>query len=110
MAADTAKASPKKSSRSTTSKAATTEVQTPVAGSRKTAAVSKVETPDAAAPQTRRNSKKPAGTGDRQQMIAVRAYYLAEERGFVGGDCVVDWLLAEEWVDIQLRGGKPTAS
>lgn len=108
MAADTPKASPKKSSRSTASKASATPVEKPAASPRKTAAAAKAETPAPAAPQPR-SSKKP-NAADREQMIAVRAYYLAEERGFAGGDCVADWLAAEEWVDGQFPKGKAAAS
>lgn len=106
MAADTPKASPKKSSRSTASKASATPVEKPVASPRKTAAAAKAETP---APQPRSSRKKP-NAADREQMIAVRAYYLAEERGFAGGDCVADWLAAEEWVDGQFPKGKAAGS
>ncbi len=109
MAADTPKASPKKSSRSTASKASATPVEKPVASPRKTAVSAKAETPAPAAPQPRSSSKKP-NAADREQMIAVRAYYLAEERGFAGGDCVADWLAAEEWVDGQFPKGKAAVS
>jgi hypothetical protein len=109
MVAETPKTTPKKSGRSTPGKTAAAPAPTPVASSRKGAA-SKAETPAAAAPQPRRSGKKTVDAGDREQMIAVRAYYLAEERGFADGDCVADWLAAEEWVDGQLRAGKPAAS
>ena len=39
---------------------------------------------------------------DRQRMIAECAYYLAESRGFAGGDCEADWYAAETWIDNQL--------
>lgn len=39
---------------------------------------------------------------DRQRMIAERAYYLAEARSFVGGDCQADWYAAESWIDAHL--------
>ena len=38
----------------------------------------------------------------RRQMIAEAAYYLAEKRGFQGGDPVDDWLKAEVQVDKNL--------
>lgn len=110
MVAETPKTTPKKSGRSAPGKTAAAPAPTPAAGSRKEAAASKAATPAAAAPQPRRSGKKTVGAGDREQMIAVRAYYLAEERGFADGDCVADWLAAEEWVDGQLRAGKPAAS
>ncbi len=39
----------------------------------------------------------------RNEMIAVAAYFRAEQRGFVGGDSLDDWLAAEAEVDERLR-------
>lgn len=39
----------------------------------------------------------------RQVMIAAAAYFRAEQRGFVGGDSLDDWLAAEAEVDERLR-------
>jgi chromosome segregation ATPase len=39
---------------------------------------------------------------ERHRMIAQTAYFLAQERGFAGGDPVTDWLEAERRVDRQL--------
>jgi hypothetical protein len=39
---------------------------------------------------------------ERHRMIAETAYFLAQDRGFVGGDPVTDWLEAERRVDRQL--------
>ena len=39
---------------------------------------------------------------ERQRMIAETAYFLAHDRGFVGGDPVADWIEAERKVDSQL--------
>jgi hypothetical protein len=36
---------------------------------------------------------------DREEMIAIAAYYLAERRGFNGGDPLQDWLVAESEID-----------
>lgn len=36
---------------------------------------------------------------DRQEMIAIAAYYRAERRGFDGGDPMLDWLEAEAEID-----------
>jgi hypothetical protein len=45
------------------------------------------------------------GSGlDREGMIAEAAYYLAERRGFDGGDPVADWLEAEAEIDAILDG------
>jgi hypothetical protein len=38
----------------------------------------------------------------REQMVAEAAYFLAEHRGFNGGDPVADWLQAEAEVDARL--------
>jgi hypothetical protein len=39
---------------------------------------------------------------ERHRMIAETAYFLAQERGFTGGDPVSDWIEAERRVDRQL--------
>jgi hypothetical protein len=39
---------------------------------------------------------------ERHRMIAETAYFLAQERGFAGGDPVSDWIEAERRVDRQL--------
>ena len=39
----------------------------------------------------------------RLHMIATAAYYLAEQRGFVGGNEMHDWLVAERDIDSQLN-------
>jgi hypothetical protein len=44
---------------------------------------------------------------DRQQMIAERAYQLAEQRGFEPGAELEDWLAAEREVDAKL-GRQPS--
>lgn len=47
-------------------------------------------------------SSRTHGTGngeDRQEMIAIAAYYRAERRGFDGGDPMQDWLEAEAEID-----------
>ncbi len=36
---------------------------------------------------------------DRYRLIAEAAYYLAEQRGFDGGDTIQDWLQAEAKID-----------
>ncbi|HUY03773.1 MAG TPA: DUF2934 domain-containing protein [Rhodocyclaceae bacterium] len=42
-------------------------------------------------------------TLQREQMIAVAAYFRAERRGFLGGDPNADWLEAEAEIDRALR-------
>ena len=46
---------------------------------------------------------------DRQRMIAERAYFRAESRGFQGGDAVIDWLEAEREVE-RILGHAPAGS
>lgn len=43
---------------------------------------------------------------ERQQMIAVAAYYRAEARGFMAGGALQDWLAAEDEIDL-LHGDGP---
>jgi len=43
---------------------------------------------------------------ERHRLIATAAYLRAEQRGFVGGDPVADWLAAEAEVDQMLAGQK----
>jgi len=50
------------------------------------------------------NPAKNKGDGvDREEMISVAAYYLAEHRGFDGGDPMADWLAAEEQIEAELN-------
>jgi hypothetical protein len=44
----------------------------------------------------------------RHELIAVRAYYLAEARGFTPGAEIDDWLAAEAQVDARGREGQAT--
>lgn len=46
----------------------------------------------------------------RQHMIAEAAYFLAEHRGFGGGDPVQDWLTAEAEIDSWLSFDRPVTS
>lgn len=40
-----------------------------------------------------------AVAADRHSMIATAAYYRAQQRGFIGGDHVADWLASEAEID-----------
>jgi hypothetical protein len=44
------------------------------------------------------------GQGQREQMVAEAAYYIAEHRDFQGGDPTADWLQAEREIDLRLGG------
>ena len=39
----------------------------------------------------------------RRQLVAAEAYFLAERRGFAGGDALEDWVAAERVVDSRLK-------
>lgn len=43
---------------------------------------------------------------ERQRLIEVAAYYIAERRGFVGGSHEADWLEAEQQVNAMIAEGK----
>lgn len=68
--------------------------------------------PAAKAPVTRGTAVKrtpPAGImlpvshEERWRMVAEAAYYIAQRRGFVGGDAIADWVAAEAEVDARLK-------
>lgn len=52
--------------------------------------------------------KKSNGISDdaRNAFIAEAAYFIAEHRGFTGGDPAMDWILAEKQVEQMLTVGK----
>ncbi|MGA8146797.1 MAG: DUF2934 domain-containing protein [Gallionellaceae bacterium] len=73
-----------------------------------TSAESSIKSTSKHAAANRKASGKSAGPGkgnavDRDEMIAVAAYYRAEHRGFDGGDPVADWLAAEAEIDAALN-------
>jgi len=39
----------------------------------------------------------------RRQMVAAEAYFLAERRGFAGGNALEDWVAAERVVESRLK-------
>jgi hypothetical protein len=41
--------------------------------------------------------------GIRQQLVAAEAYFLAERRGFAGGNELEDWVAAERVVDSRIK-------
>ena len=52
------------------------------------------------------HSTRNASKAGRPQMIAEAAYYLAEQRGFSGGDPIKDWLDAEAIIDQMVTKAK----
>lgn len=53
----------------------------------------------AATPATKSAAKTVLTPAERMKMIAEAAYYLAEKRGFNGGNELSDWVAAEKQVD-----------
>jgi hypothetical protein len=54
----------------------------------------------------------PVSHEERWRMVAEAAYYIAQRRGFVGGDANADWVAAEAEVDAKLieEGRSPGSS
>ena len=50
------------------------------------------------------DSRTTLSTEERERMIAVAAYYKAEQRGFAAGSELEDWLAAEQDVKVLLEG------
>ncbi|MCL4792377.1 MAG: DUF2934 domain-containing protein [Gammaproteobacteria bacterium] len=65
---------------------------------------------------TRKADRKPAEAApcispeERVQMISEAAYFRAEQRGFMVGDDLADWLAAESDIDALLLGSDPAQS
>jgi hypothetical protein len=87
----------------------------PATSSAKTKAVAKPAAPAKKAPTRTAAARKPRGNGtkgthidpeQRRNYIEVAAYYIAERRGFVGGNEVDDWAAAEVEIDRLLTEGK----
>ena len=62
-----------------------------------------------AAPKTTRAKAAPPAPGlaptpeERWKMISDAAYYIAEKRGFLGGDPAQDWCEAERQIDERMK-------
>lgn len=88
------------------------ETDTSAPAKTKAAAPRKAAASDAEATAPRRRSTgkaklaQPITAEDRLRFIEVAAYYLAEQRGFCGGDAAADWLAAEQQVDSLLLAGR----
>lgn len=48
-------------------------------------------------------TKTTISAAERRQMIAEAAYYIAEQRNFLGGDVHNDWLEAEKQIDARYK-------
>ncbi len=66
-------------------------------GSRAAPVTSKTSSPKAAKPR-KAPAKKELSPEERHEMIARAAFFIAEHRGFLGGNALSDWLLAEREV------------
>lgn len=107
MPAATSKKTDKKpAAPKTTGKAAATKAKAPAAPKAK---------PAVAKPATKKKADKPMATGrpghpvgeeQRRNYIEVAAYYIAERRGFNGGDALEDWAAAEAEIDRLLAEGR----
>lgn len=51
----------------------------------------------------------PVSHEERWRMVAEAAYYIAQRRGFAGGDTTADWVAAEAEVDAKLKEEGRTA-
>lgn len=58
-----------------------------------------VKAPQMAKGTPKHSQKISINPEQRDEMIAETAYYRAEQRGFSGGDPIVDWLWAEAEID-----------
>ena len=74
---------------------------------RKKSTTSRPEKPAVRGKSPKRAAKAPGiaeiNPDERHQMIALAAYYRAEQRGFVNGDPLQDWLEAEAEVTMKLQ-------
>jgi hypothetical protein len=70
---------------------------------RKKAAVKSPRKRAAASRTPRARILLPVSHEERWRMVAEAAYYLAQQRGFAGGDPTADWVAAEAEVDGRLK-------
>jgi len=100
------KSTSKSTSKSKTKKTATTESKKTTAKTTAKKAASAKSKP-AAEKKPRSTTKKAKSNGNgsdkRSVLIEQTAYFIAEQRGFEGGDPVQDWLAAERQVDEMLK-------
>lgn len=89
-------------------KPAAASMQTAVSASAKSAPAAAKAAAAAPAPAAKKTPSKPSKmmitSEERQRMIAEAAYYIAEKRGFQGGNCDQDWLEAAAQIDRIIMG------
>ena len=101
-------AKPRKKAKATTKKTASKKTATASKASAKPKTAAKVKSAPKKAPRTAKPKMKKGngngkGTEVRASLIEQTAYFIAEKRGFQGGDPVQDWLAAERQVDEMLK-------
>lgn len=97
-----------KAATKTASRAAAAPTAKRPAPAARQAATTAAEIPKADPPK--QTSRQPAIDPDRRRnYVEVAAYYIAERRGFAGGDEAADWLAAEQEIDRLLREKKLSA-
>ena len=106
MAEKKTSTSKSKVKKKTTAKKATTPAKKKVAKSavakpKKTVSTTHTTAKASIKPAAKSTTKRKAkwGNGDRAALIQQQAYFIAEKRGFEGGDPVIDWRQAEKLVD-----------
>lgn len=108
-AANSKKIDKKPAAPKTAAKAAPAKAKAPAAPKKaKTAAAAKSKPAAAAkaAPaKAAKTSRPPVGADQRRNYVEVAAYYIAERRGFSGGDALEDWAAAEAEIDRLLAAG-----
>ena len=92
-------------------KAVKTKAPAKTATATKPRTLAKAEPPakakPAAVPRSRRTAPKGGVPPDqRRHYVEVAAYFIAEQRGFLGGCEIEDWVLAESEIERMLKEGK----
>jgi hypothetical protein len=89
----------------TTAKSAVTKAAAPAKSTATKPVVSAAKTTGTKKPAIAKKSASPLSAGQRRFYVEVAAYYIAERRGFQGGNALDDWAAAEAEVDRLLRDG-----
>jgi surface antigen len=93
------KAPTKKTAKTDAAKAVKTSVAAKPAATKKPAAAK-------AKPAAKSTARQPVTPDQRRYYIEVAAYYMAERRGFAGGNPADDWAAAEAEIDRLLAEGR----
>lgn len=81
----------------------------PAAATKAQAPKAKLQAPAEAKPAAAQRPRRMAARIDPDQhrhYVEVAAYFIAEQRGFLGGCQIEDWVLAENEIERMLREGK----